>query len=377
MARLLLVDPNILERALVAQHLRERGYEILESNDIEEAKQLARQHDAALVVSDAAKAEMAATEAGATVQRLVTRTARAPRLVGESAGMRQLREELDRLASLAGTNVFIVGEPGSGKSTVARALHAKDGAGRPFVQITSQHVCELLLSSRVVKGNGTQDVEQLWEMGGTLFIPSVTELSPELQLRLVRLTEELELRNGPAVRLIAAVCEDPQRAIRAGKLTKEFADRFPVTLTLEPLRRRKADILPLALYLLAERAAELGRTPPGPSPEAMEHLGRYDWPGNVRELANLVERILMSQCERIDVADLPSFQGTARRIDYRLPHDGIDFADLERAVLTQALRLARGNQTRAASLLNLTRDQLRYRMAKFGLFGPLAPEDGV
>jgi two-component system NtrC family response regulator len=179
------------------------------------------------------------------------------------------------------------------------------------------------------------------------------------------------------VRLIAALCDDPQRAVRAGKLTKEFADRFPVTLTLEPLRRRKSDILPIALYLLAERAAELGRTPPGPSPEAMEHLSRYDWPGNVRELANLVERILLRQCERVDVADLPSTQGAVRRIDYRLPHDGIDFADLERAVLTQALRLARGNQTRAASLLNLTRDQLRYRMAKFGLFGPLAPEEGV
>jgi two-component system, NtrC family, response regulator AtoC len=376
MARLLLVDPNVLERALVAQHLRERGYEILESNDIEEAKRLAREQDAALVVSDAAKAEMAASEAGASAQTSVARSARAPRLVGESASMRQLREEIERLASLPGAHVFVVGEPGSGKSTAARALHAKDGANRPFVQVTSRHVCELLLSSRIVKGNGTPEVERLWETGGTLFIPSVTELSPELQLRLVRLTEELELRNGPALRLIAALCEDPQRALRAGTLTKEFSDRFPVTLTLEPLRRRKSDVLPLALHLLAERAAELGRTPPGPSPEAMEHLGRYDWPGNVRELANVVERILLSQRERIDVADLPSFQGATRRIDYHLPHDGIDFADLERTVLTQALRLARGNQTRAASLLNLTRDQLRYRMAKFGLFGPLAPEEG-
>jgi two-component system, NtrC family, response regulator AtoC len=376
MARLLLVDPNVMERGLVAQHLRERGYEILESNDIEEAKRLAGERDAALVVSEAAKAEMAASEASASTQTAVTRTARAPRLVGESTGMRQLREEIDRLASLPGTHVFVVGEPGSGKSTAARALHAKDGAGRPFVQVTSQQVCELLLSSRVVKGNGTPEVERLWEAGGTLFIPSATELSPELQARLVRFTEELELRNGPALRLIAALADEPQRALRAGTLTKEFSARFPVTLTLEPLRRRKSDIPPLALYLLAERAAELGRTPPGPSPEAMEQLGRYDWPGNVRELANVVEGMLLRQCERIDVGDLPSFQVPARRIDYRLPHDGIDFADLEREVLTQALRLARGNQTRAASLLNLTRDQLRYRMAKFGLFGPLAPEQG-
>lgn len=369
MARLLLVDPNIMERALVAQHLRDRGYEILESDDIEDAKLRARAADAALVVSDAAKAEMASSEAAAP-----TRAVPSPRLIGESPSMRQLRQELDRLASLPRRHAFFVGEPGCGKSTAARALHEKDGSGRPFLQVTSQRVCELLLDSRVMKANATEEVERLWDLGGTLFIPSVTELSPELQLRLVRISDEAEFRNGPAVRLIAAFCDDPQRAVRAGTVKKEFVDRFSVTVTFEPLRRRKSDIQALAIHLLAERAAELGRTPPEPSPEALEQLARYDWPGNVRELANVIDRILLNERQQIDIADLPAIDGATRRIDYRLPHDGIDFAELERVVLTQALRLARGNQTRAARLLNLTRDQLRYRMAKFGLFGPLSPE---
>lgn len=372
MARLLLVDPNVIERALVAQHLRERGYEILESDDIEEAKQRARAADAALVVSDAAKAEMSPTESLAP--RPLGRTAPAPRLVGESSCMRKLRQDLDRLAALPGTHAFFVGERGSGKSTAARALHEMDGADRPFLQVTSQRVCELLLDSRVVKGSVAEEVERLWEQGGTLFIPSATELSPELQLRLVRIADELEFQSGPALRLIVALCEDPQGAVRTGTLRKEFVDRFSVTLTFEPLRRRKPDLQPLALHLLAARAAELGRTPPEASPEVIDHLGHYDWPGNVRELANVIERILLSGRQRIEVGDLPASGGSARRIDYRLPHDGIDFGELERTVLTQALCLARGNQTRAAKLLNLTRDQLRYRMAKFGLFGPLSPD---
>lgn len=360
MARLLLVAPNVLERSLVAQTLRAGGYEILESNDIEEAGDLARTGSCGLVVDD----EPSVTPSVES----------APRLVGTSPGIQHVRRVVEQLAQLPAAHLFIVGEPGSGRRNLARVLHATSGGDRPFVQLSSPSVCEDLLSSRLLRGIGTKLVERLWEVGGTLFIPSASELPHDLQLRLVRFAQELELSTGPAVRIVAALTEQPERALVEAALSKAFFDRFPVTLTLEPLRQRRGDIPALTLHLLAERAAEVGRKPPVPSPEALKHLSGYAWPGNTRELCNVLDRTFLSLKDRIDVADLPAFEATAPSIDYRLPAAGIDFADLEREVLVQALRMARSNQTRAAALLKLTRDQMRYRMAKFGLFTPGAAE---
>jgi DNA-binding NtrC family response regulator len=148
-----------------------------------------------------------------------------------------------------------------------------------------------------------------------------------------------------------------------------LAYRFTVNLELPPLRERRSDIPLLVHHVLQAIAFNSGGRPRTVTELAMKRLLEHSWPGNVRELVTVLERAaLLTDAECLDVVHLPALAvNRSSGLDYRLPSQGIDFRELEREVLSQALRLACGNQTRAASLLGLTRDQIRYRMAKFGM----------
>ncbi|HKO46417.1 MAG TPA: sigma 54-interacting transcriptional regulator [Polyangiaceae bacterium] len=281
-------------------------------------------------------------------------------VLGSGPEMQRVSKLLELLPSKPRTPVLILGESGTGKRHVARALHlATNPSGELIVLECSRALTQL---ARLF-GNG----EPLAGAGTTLYIHEITELPGEVQTRLLQLFEDMTC--GPnAMRLVASSSRDLVQAARAGFLRHELAYRFPVLLQLPPLRARAEDIPGLVAEFARAVARRFGGSTVTFSTAAIERLTQYDWPGNVGELYNLVERCaLFSDRTLIDLEDLPELSCQQSGIDFRLPPTGISLSDLEREVLVQALRITANNQTHAAALLGLTRDQMRYRMAKFGI----------
>jgi two-component system, NtrC family, response regulator AtoC len=306
-----------------------------------------------------------------------------PALVGESAQICAIRAAITRLSGQATTAVLLTGESGVGKTTIARTLHAQTNPNGPIVDLSSVTgglaVSESQLEATLFgyeEGDGAASpglIEQA--EGGTLFLGEITEIPLPLQGKLSRFVEQRTFRRVGGTRdlvaqtrVVATSTRNLEAAVRDGLLRPEFAYRLvAVTLHVAPLRERRSDIPALVEHILAKLAASAGSEARGITEPAIRRLVEHSWPGNVRELENVLgAAVLLSNAERLDLAHL-ALPLAPMKIDFRLPSQGIDFRELERDVLAQALRLAGGNQTRAASLLGLTRDQIRYRMAKFGM----------
>src|SRR5690606_6860219 len=304
-----------------------------------------------------------------------------PVLVGESAEIRAIRDAIQRLRARPTTSVLITGESGSGKDTVARLLHAETNQGGPLVQLsaasaTSPEALEAELFGYETSGGQVRRGLAEQADGGTLLLGEIVDVPASLQSKLLRFVQERTFRRVGGTtdlvseaRVIATSSQNLDAAVRDGSLKRELAYRLAVvTIGIPPLRQRRGDIPLLATHFLGRIAGASGSKPRTLSDPVMKRLVEYSWPGNVRELANLLEgAVLLTDSEVLDIAHFPQLTGSRPGLDYRLPSQGIDFRELEREVLAQALRLASGNQTRAASLLGLTRDQIRYRMAKFGM----------
>ncbi|MFO7177359.1 MAG: sigma-54 dependent transcriptional regulator [Pseudomonadota bacterium] len=304
-----------------------------------------------------------------------------PVLIGESAEIKAIRDAIQRLKARPTTSVLITGESGSGKDTVARLLHAETNQGGPLVQLsaasaTSPEALEAELFGYETSGGQVRRGLAEQADGGTLLLGEIVDVPASLQSKLLRFVQERTFRRVGGTtdlvseaRVIATSSQNLDAAVREGSLKRELAYRLAVvTIGIPPLRQRRGDIPLLATHFLNRIAATSGSKPRTLSEAATKRLVEYSWPGNVRELANLLEgAVLLTDSEVLDVAHFPQLTGSRPGLDYRLPSQGIDFRELEREVLAQALRLASGNQTRAASLLGLTRDQIRYRMAKFGM----------
>jgi DNA-binding NtrC family response regulator len=282
-----------------------------------------------------------------TLKQLVSRPGRSSiseMLIGQSASMQALRRALERLATAPSTGVILRGEPGSGKRTTARALHETTGNG------------ELLEPS------GRREVEAALKFSGpaTVYLGELTYMPSSLKVKIRRAL--YGRRQGDGVRYVAAISTHPGLTARAGDLLPSLLHRFGVTLDVPPLRERLEDLPLLTQHLLARLALEHGLTATTLSARTIAELRDVDWTGNVRQLENTLKRaLLLASPGIIEPAHLP---GQARDARYRLPAEGIDLQALERELLLQALRRARGNRTRAGSLLGLTRDQVRYRLAK-------------
>jgi len=173
--------------------------------------------------------------------------------------------------------------------------------------------------------------------------------------------------------VIASSSRDLAQASREGSLRPDLVFRFPTTLELPPLRDRKSDLPLFTREFAAQLAKREGTAPLVFEQSAFERMAEHDWPGNLTELFNFVERTY-EQFGPVSIGrdDIPDLGERQSGLVFNLPSTGIDFAQLERELLAQALRIADGNQTRAASLLRLTRDQLRYRLAKFEIVPPVA-----
>jgi two-component system, NtrC family, response regulator AtoC len=311
-------------------------------------------------------------------------TAPAPvALIGDSAQMRAIVGAIGRLSELPTTAVLVTGETGVGKATIARALHLQTHPTGAFVDLSAAGAlagCSESLIEAKLFGHEDRAVDPapgLLEQaeGGTLFLGEITELPLAVQAKLSRFVEQRTFRRLGGTqdlisqaRVVATSTRNLESAVRDGLLRPEFAYRLAaVTLQVSPLRERRGDIPLLIEHILAKLAKTSGSRVRGITEAATRRLIEHSWPGNVRELENVLgAAVLLSNAEQLDLMHL-SLSPAPMKTDFRLPSQGIDFRELERDVLSQALRLAAGNQTRAASLLGLTRDQIRYRMAKFGM----------
>jgi DNA-binding NtrC family response regulator len=312
-------------------------------------------------------------------------------IIGESAPMQQLKALVRRVSTSPASTVLLTGESGTGKDLIAKVIHyLSDRAGRPFINITASAMPEHLLESEMFgheRGAFTDARQQkrgLLEQAdeGTLFLDEIGEMLPILQAKLLRFLEEKAFRRVGGnvdikvdVRVIAATNRDFEEQVKSGKFREDLYYRLNVLrIEVPPLRDRMEDLPLLAQHFVGTFAREFKRPVKGLSPAAEAALRAYSWPGNVRELRNLIERaVLLSEGAMLAPSDFDSLH-TSRRTGggdapsaFALPAGGVNLEDVEKTLVAQALDRAHGNQTRAAALLGLHRDQIRYRMEKFGL----------
>ncbi len=307
-------------------------------------------------------------------------------IIGASPAMVQVKTLLARIASSPASTVLLTGETGTGKDLAAKAIHYNsDRAAKPFVNITASALPEQLLESELFgheRGAFTDARQQkrgLLETadGGTVFLDEIGEMTTGLQSKLLRFLEEKTFKRvgGLAdirvdVRIIAATNRNLQEEVKAGKFREDLFYRLQVMpVALPPLRERRGDVPLLAAYYIDRFNREFKKRIRGLSASATKLLEQYQWPGNVRELRNAIERaMLLNDRDHLDPDDFTTLTRTVTAsAQFALPSEGINLEDLERQLLVQALERAGGNQTHAAQLLGINRDQVRYRVEKFGL----------
>lgn len=315
-------------------------------------------------------------------------------IIGESPGMRKLYEMVDRVA---GTNssVLITGESGTGKELVARAIHQKSPrSGAALVPVNCGGVPETLIESELFgyrKGAFTGAATSRKGLvetahGGTLFLDEIGELSPTLQVKLLRLVQERTIRMvggtedvAVDVRIISATNRDLEKMVIEGSFREDLFYRLNVIhLHIPPLRERREDIPRLAEYFLQKFRNKLGKDIRKISAYAMDILMNYNFPGNVRELENIIERSIALESSSIVLPDslTLSVHKKAQLVSMHTPTPlsiGEDFnldehlADIEKGYLLKALENTQGVKLRAADLLGISFRSFRYRLAKYGM----------
>jgi DNA-binding NtrC family response regulator len=319
-------------------------------------------------------------------------------LIGGSQAMQQVKSLARRVAQSPASTVLLTGESGTGKDLLAKVIHyASSRASRPFMNITCSAMPETLLESELFgheRGAFTDARQQkrgLFEQAdqGTLFLDEIAETVPTLQAKLLRFLEEKAFRRvgGAAdivvdVRVIAATNRDIEQSVKDGKFREDLYFRLNVfRIRMPSLRERREDIGPIAEHFVRTYAREFRRPAPRLTPEAIRRLEAHDWPGNVRELRNVIERaVLLADGSTLTPADFDNLQTFAAQPaasstiapdgGIALPETGVHLDEVEKRLIELALERTRGNQTRAAGLLGLHRDQIRYRMEKYGLLKP-------
>ncbi len=313
-------------------------------------------------------------------------------IIGRGPRMVELYKLISRVASVD-SSILITGESGTGKELVARTIHYNSPrANKPFVAINCGAIPEELLESELfghVKGSFTGAIAHktgLVEVagGGTVFLDEVAEMSPGLQVKLLRFLQDHRFRRVGGtedievdIRTIAATNKDPAQLIRTGIFREDLYYRLNViSIEMPPLRERREDIPLLAANFLGVFAARGGRNAMRIAPEAMEILTAYAWPGNVRELENVMERaVALAATDEVHPENLPPsvMQPAAASLPqtWEVPPEGLNLeaviAQIEQALLKDALAKADGVQTRAAQLLGINFRSFRYRARKYGL----------
>ncbi|MFN6964943.1 MAG: sigma-54-dependent transcriptional regulator [Pyrinomonadaceae bacterium] len=312
-------------------------------------------------------------------------------IIGNSAKMMAIFQMIETVAEVQST-VLITGESGTGKELVARAIHdLSPRAEKPFISINCGAFTETLLESELfgyVKGSFTganTNRKGLFEAAnkGTIFLDEIGEMSPAMQVKLLRVLQERRVRPVGAhdeipidTRVIAATNRNLKQMSEEGTFREDLYYRISVIpIDLPPLRERPEDITDLANHFVAKFCEQSGRQL-SISPKAMQMLERYTWHGNVRELEHTIERaVALERTDEIQPERLPehitNYNPDRIRAEFELPADGINLAahldNLEKTYVLEALRRTGGNQTRAAELLQMPVRSLRHLLDKHSI----------
>ncbi len=322
------------------------------------------------------------------------------KIVGKSPAMLEVYKLVARVASTKST-VLILGESGTGKELIARAIHEHSPrASHPFITVDCGALTETLLESELfghVRGSFTgavTDKKSVFEeaQGGTCFLDEIGGITPNLQARLLRVLQEHEIRRVGGkewipvdVRVLAATNQDLAQAVANGSFRQDLYYRLDVvTVRLPPLRQRREDIPLLARHFLSHYSKESGKPISAISAKAMELLCSYPWPGNIRELEHAIEQtVALSYQPVLMPEDLPGeIREQQNRPTGALPALEAQFSfpdvpsleEVKKRYVNHVLRLAEGNVSAAARMLNVDRRSLYRMLARYNL-GPTVKED--
>jgi two-component system, NtrC family, response regulator AtoC len=323
------------------------------------------------------------------------------RVIGSSASMKDALRVLQKVATSNTTTVLLQGESGSGKDLFAKELHRLSARREgPFIAVNCAAVPDQLLESELFghERGAFTDARSMkrgvFELAdnGTLYLDEIGEMPLPLQAKLLRVIETLTFRRIGGTqdltvdtRIVAASNRNLEQAVDQGAFRADLFFRLGVIqIRLPALRERREDIPALASYFVEKLARRLRGRAAHLGPGAMDALARYDWPGNVRELRNCIERALILEdgdtitTEYLPVGAMPAGASRAAgspgaaadpATPFVLPAEGASLERVEESLVRQAMALANNNQTRAAKLLDISRDALRYKLKKFGLGG--------
>jgi two-component system NtrC family response regulator/two-component system response regulator HydG len=340
--------------------------------------------NAVLVILDKALEKLRLQRDTANLRERVRERYRFHHIVGDAPELQAVYEVVKRAAPTRAT-VLVLGESGTGKELIAQALHEESPrAERPFIKVNCAALSETLLESELFgheKGAFTGAVgrkEGRFELadGGTLFLDEIGDVSPALQIKLLRVlqTKEFERVGGTQtlkvdVRLVAATNRDLAAEVETGRFREDLYYRLNVVaVTLPPLRQRKGDIPALVSHFMEKYGKAYGKEVKGLAPGTLNALLSHDWPGNVRELENVVERaVVLSKSADLTADDLPpTLRGPRPR--ERVPGaliPGATLYEIEREAILRTLEMVGGSTSRAAEILGISVRKIQYRLKEY------------
>ena len=310
-------------------------------------------------------------------------------IIGDSPAMKKLFNMISKIAASDSSTVLVTGESGVGKELVVRTIHTlSERTDKCFMAVNCASLTESLIESELFghqKGAFT-DAKNLkkgvFELadGGTIFLDEIGDISPNLQVKLLRVLDQKSFKRvggtseiSVDVRIITATNQPLDRKVEEGKFRADLFYRLNVVhLHVPPLRQRGNDILLLAQYFLQEFNNVFRKNFKGLSGETKELFLSYNWPGNVRELRNVIERaVLLDEGDyifshHVELGHLHSLSKN-ENTGYSTTNGNLTFSQIERGAVLDALTKTNFNQSRAAKLLQISRDQLRYKMKKLGI----------
>jgi DNA-binding NtrC family response regulator len=327
-------------------------------------------------------------EAGSLRARLAERYS-FENIVGSAPVMQEIFKTVAQVAG-AKASVLITGESGTGKELIAAAVHQRSPRAKgPFVKLHCAALAETLLESELFGHErgaftgavGRREGRFAQAHGGTLFLDEIGEISPSVQVKLLRFLQEHEFERVGGndtvrvdVRIIAATNRDLQSEVARGRFREDLYYRLNViNLEMPALRERASDIPLLAMHFLRRFAGDNAKTITGFSDEALARLTAYRWPGNVRELENVVERaVVLCTAERIGASELPPHLGPAATPSgIQIPGSTLD--EIERYAITKALEATGGSTSKAAELLGISVRKIQYKLHEYAS----APKSGA
>ena len=345
--------------------------------------------DELLIVIERALAENRLRRETQDLRKRLDERYRFENVVGAAPAMQQIFKIAAQVAQSKAT-ILITGESGTGKELIASAIHQRSSrASGPFVKLHCASLAESILESELFgvesesQGNSPRQREGRLEQadGGTLFIDEIGEISPAIQIRLLRVLQEHEFeRNHSNVsirvdtRIVAATNRDLKAMVSDGKFREDLFYRLNViNLSLPPLRERPSDVPALAMHFLRRFSEENGKRVDRLSESALTRLAAYAWPGNVRELENVIERaVVLTESGVIEAEHLPPEVVPGPNVGAP-PIPGSTMGDIERYVILTTLAAQSGSTSRAADVLGISVRKIQYKLQEYGS----APKSGV